>query len=90
MGKYLDKADEVMGLKPNNRGKWVEFDSPLYGPCYGRLKEVVTDVYLLTDHSVQKNEVRIPGHWVKRIVDEPATTKKLNKRIKGSPYWLKK
>ena len=78
MGKYLDIANEVMGIRSDNRGRLVEFDSPLYGRCFGRLKEVVAAIYTLTDHSVQKNEVRIPGTWVVRIVDERDSTKKTN------------
>ena len=78
MGKYLDIANDVMGIRSDNRGRLVEFDSPLYGRCFGRLKEVVAAIYTLTDHSVQKNEVRIPGTWVVRIVDERDSTKKTN------------
>lgn len=75
MGKYLDIADEVMGLRPSNQGQWVEFRSPLYGNCHGRLKEIIMDTYILTNHSIQKNEVRIPSAWIMRIIDEPAVTK---------------
>jgi hypothetical protein len=70
MGKYLDMANEVMGIRSDNRGRLVEFDSPLFGRCYGRIREVNANLYHITDHSVVKTEVSIPGSWVIRILDE--------------------
>ena len=70
MGKYVDMANEVMGIKSDNRGRLVEFDSPLLGRCYGRIREVKANLYHLTDHSVTKIDAKIPGSWVIRIVDE--------------------
>jgi len=61
MGKYVDMANDVMGIKPENRGRWVEFDSPLFGRCFGRIREVKANLYHITDHSVLKTEVTIPG-----------------------------
>ena len=75
MGKYVDMANEVMGIKPDNRGRLAEFDSPLFGRCYGRIGEVKANLYHLTDHSVLKTQVTIPGTWIIRIVDERASTK---------------
>jgi len=75
MGKYLDIANDATGLKSDTRGQWVEFRSPLYGACCGRLKEIIADTYILTPHSVQTNEIRIPSSWIIRIVDETAVTK---------------
>ncbi len=70
MGKYLDMANDVMGIRSDNRGRLVEFDSPLFGRCYGRIREVKASLYRITNHSVLKTEVTIPGTWVIRIVDE--------------------
>jgi len=78
MGKYVDMANEAMGVRPDNHGRWVEFDSPLFGRCWGRLKEVVGDTYILTDHDIVKGEVRILQAWVVRFVDERDSTKKTN------------
>ena len=75
MGKYVDMANEVIGIRPDNRERLVEFDSPLFGRCYGRIREVKANLYHITDHSVLKTEVAIPGTWVIRIVDERASTK---------------
>jgi hypothetical protein len=75
MGKYVDMANEVIGIKSDNRGRLVEFDSSLFGRCYGRIREVKANLYHLTDHSVMKTEAIIPGSWVIRIVDERASTK---------------
>jgi len=82
MGKYVDMANEVMGIKPDNRGRWVVFDSPLFGRCWGRLKEVVGATYILTDHDVVKGDVRIPEAWMVRIVDEQPVRKKRMRRNK--------
>ncbi len=75
MGKYLDMANDVMGIRSDNRGRLVEFDSPLFGRCFGRIREVTANLYHITDHSVLKTEVTIPGSWVVRIVDERDSTK---------------
>jgi hypothetical protein len=75
MGKYLDMANEVMGIKSDNRGQLVEFDSPLFGRCSGRIREAKTNGYRITDHSVLKTEVGIPKAWVVRIVDQRDSTK---------------
>ena len=48
MGKYLTLANEAMGLQPENRGRMAEFDSPLFGRCYGRIQEIKANVYQLT------------------------------------------
>lgn len=69
MGKYLDMADAVMGLKSDNQGQLMEFDSPLFGRCYGHILEVKANLYRLTDHSVLRSEARIPAAWVVRIVE---------------------
>ena len=70
MGKYLDMANEVMGIRPDNRGRFVEFHSPLFGTCFGRIREVKANLYRITEHSVLMTEVSIPGSWIIRIVDE--------------------
>ena len=70
MGKYVDMANDVMGIRPDNRGRLVEFDSPLFGRCFGRIREVKANLYHITDHSVLKAEVTIPGAWVIKIMDE--------------------
>jgi hypothetical protein len=70
MGKYLDMANGVVGTKPNNHGRLVEFDLPLFGRCYGRIREAKANLYHITDHSVLKTEMTIPGSWIIRIVDD--------------------
>ena len=75
MGKYVDMANEVMGIRSDNRGRLVEFDSPLFGQCYGRIREDHANGYHLTDHSVLNTDVTIPRSWVVRIVDERDSTK---------------
>ncbi len=70
MGKYLDMADAVMGLKAKNQGRLVEFDSPLFGRCYGRIREVKANLYKITNHSVLQDEAVIPGAWLVRVMDD--------------------
>lgn len=69
MGKYVDMADEVLGLKGNTQGRLVEFDSPLFGRCYGKIREVKGSLYTITNHSVLEKEVCIPAAWIVRIVE---------------------
>lgn len=69
MGKYVDMADAVLGLKANNQGRLVEFDSPLFGRCYGKIRKVTGTIYTITNHSVLEREVSIPASWVVRIFE---------------------
>lgn len=69
MGKYVDMADAVLGLKANNQGRLVEFDSPLFGLCYGKIREVRGSIYIITNHSVLEREVNIPASWIIRIFE---------------------
>ena len=69
MGKYLDMADAVMGVEENNQGRLAEFDSPLFGRCYGRIREVKASLYTITNHSILHEEAVIPGAWLIRIVE---------------------
>lgn len=75
MGKYLKMANDAMGLKTENQGRLAEFDSPLFGRCYGRIQEVKANLYHLTDHSVIHTPVVIPGSWIIRISDQEGSTK---------------
>ncbi len=75
MGKYLKMADEAMGMKAENCGRLAEFHSPLFGRCYGRIVEIKANLYHLSDHSVLKVPVMVPGSWIVRIHDEEATAK---------------
>ncbi len=54
-------------------GVWVEFFSPLFGPCTARIQEVTLAGCIITDHSVLKGEgepVTIPASWVRGIYTE--------------------
>jgi len=75
VGKYLNWANEAMGLKPENQGRMAEFDSPLFGRCFGRIQEVKANLYQISDHSVLKTPVVIPASWLVRIVDQEGDTK---------------
>ena len=63
-------ANEVMGIRPDNCGWMVEFDSPLFGRCFGHIREIKANLYHMTDHSVLKTEMTLPSSWVIRILDE--------------------
>lgn len=64
-----DMADAVLGLKANNQRRLVEFDSPLFGRCYGKIREVKGSLYTTTNHSVLETEVIIPAAWIVRIME---------------------
>ena len=54
-------------------GVWVEFFSPLFGPCTARIHEVTVDGSIITNHSVLKGEgepVTIPASWIRGICKE--------------------
>ena len=75
MGKYLKLANDAIGLRADNRGQLAEFDSPLFGRCYGLIEESKANLYYLTGHSVIQTPVVLPGSWVVRIVNQEGDTK---------------
>jgi len=78
-GEVIDLPDKVaqrlMELVPGkvrqvdpqlHSGVWIEFFSPLFGPCTARIHEVTVDGCIITDHSVlgEGEPVTIPASWI--------------------------
>ena len=45
-------------------GQWIEFDSPLFGRCTGKVVALEGDVYTITEHSVLKERTKIQVVWI--------------------------
>ena len=48
-------------------GAWIEFDSPLFGVCSGRVVMEEGEMVVVDDHSVLHNTVTIPRDWVRSL-----------------------
>ena len=51
-------------------GAWVEFRSPLFGLCTGRVLNLEVESLRIGEHSVTKEIVTIPQAWVTRSICE--------------------
>jgi len=76
MSRYLEIAERVRKaqrgqISPSvSEGMWVEFQSPLFGVCTGKVLSIGLECFVLTDHSVLKERATIPVQWVKRIIED--------------------
>ena len=62
-------VEESLSPEP---GYWVSFRSPLFGPCVAKIREVLTEGLVITDHSVigTQEGMTIPTPWIERIYKE--------------------
>jgi len=68
--KLLAKAPgKVRAVTPFVVGDWVEFLSPLFGVCTGRVLNLELEALRITEHSVVKEAVTIPVAWVTRTLE---------------------
>ncbi len=68
--KLLAKAPgKVRAVTPFVVGDWVEFLSPLFGMCTGRVLNLELEAVRITEHSVVKEAVTIPVAWVTRTLE---------------------
>jgi len=68
--KILKKCGaKVRTVTPFVLGDWVEFLSPLFGVCSGRVLSLEVEAVFLGDHSVTKEIVTIPRSWVTRTLE---------------------
>ena len=68
--KILKKCRaKVRAVTPFVVGDWVEFLSPLFGVCSGRVLSLEVEAVFLGDHSVTKEVVTIPRSWVMRTLE---------------------
>ena len=61
----------VKAVTPFVIGDWVEFHSPLFGVCTGRVLSLEVEAIRITEHSVVKEPVTIPVEWVTRTIEDP-------------------
>ncbi len=69
------KLEEVPSGTQLHPGVWVEFFSPLFGPCTTQIHEVTVDGCIINNHSVLKGEgepVTIPTSWICGVYREPS------------------
>ena len=67
--KILKKCGaKVRTVTPFVVGDWVEFLSPLFGVCSGRVLSLEVEAVFLGNHSVTKEVVTIPRSWVMRTL----------------------
>ena len=68
--KILKKCGaKVRAVTPFVVGDWVEFLSPLFGICSGRVLHLEVEAVRITEHSVVKEAVTIPVGWVTRTLE---------------------
>ena len=68
--KLLAKAPgKVRAVTPFVVGDWVEFLSPLFGVCLGRIMNLEVEAVRIGDHSVTKEVMTIPISWVMRTLE---------------------
>ena len=72
--KLLSKAQgkvRLVDLKPGRLaiGVWVEFESPVLGPCTGQVAGILSrDDLVVAHHSVLKELTPIKAAWVVRVL----------------------
>jgi len=64
-------GDRVRALEPEDLsiGALIEFQSPLFGLCTGRVLTLELEAVRITEHSVIKETVTIPVGWVTRTLE---------------------
>ena len=68
--KLLAKAPgKVRAVTPFVVGDWVEFLSPLFGVCSGRIMNLEVEAVRIGDHSVTKEVMTVPRSWVLRTLE---------------------
>lgn len=68
--KILKKCGaKVRAVTPLVIGAWVEFRSPIFGLCSGRIMNLEVEAVRIGDHSVTKEVMTIPISWVLRTVE---------------------
>ena len=68
--KILKKcAGKVRVVGPITIGTMIEFHSPLFGLCTGRVLSLEVEAVRITDHSVVQEIVTIPQAWVTRMIE---------------------
>ncbi len=79
------KVDQPRGEQGSNKpklrpsgsletGSWIEFESPLFGRCHGRIA-IVHDEYewlLVADHSATKDFAFVSKHWDVQVQVSPS------------------
>ena len=69
--KILKKCGgKVRIVEPATIGTMVEFRSPLFGLCTGRVLSLEVEAVRITDHSVVQEIVTIPQAWITRMIEE--------------------
>ena len=61
---------KVRAVTPLVIGAWVEFRSPLFGLCTGRVLSLEVESIRIGEHSVTKEVVTIPQDWIVRTLEE--------------------
>ena len=70
-GDRVRRVDLTQNLDLCN-GDMVEFLSPLFGVCTGRVLSVEVETVRIGEHSVVKEIVKIPRLWITKIFGEQA------------------
>ena len=63
-------GSRVRQVLPAREGSWIEFNSPLFGLCLGRILKLDIEFIRLGDHSVTSGTVTIPSSWMVRTINE--------------------
>ena len=61
------EPDKEFQAHPPLLGAWIEFDSPLFGVCSGRLVMEEGEMVVVDDHSVLHKTVTIPREWIRSV-----------------------
>lgn len=72
MGRYLEAFDraaaelgiEILSAAP---GRWVEFESPLFGLCTARVVAMEGETITVVEHPVLDGYVTIRRPWIRRV-----------------------
>ncbi len=60
---------KVRAVTPLVIGAWVEFRSPIFGLCSGRIMNLEVEAVRIGDHSVTKEVMTIPISWVMKTLE---------------------
>ena len=68
--KILKKCGgKVRVVEPATIGQWIEFLSPQFGLCTGRVLNLGVESIRIGEHSVVKEIVNIPQAWITRMME---------------------
>ena len=68
--KILKKCGgKVRIVEPATIGTVIEFRSPLFGLCTGRVLSLEVESIRITGHSVIKETMTIPQFWITRMME---------------------